>query len=286
MQGDGSQRRNVARCSTMPSRRRSSRSTPPTLRMGSSTSVTSQGAFRRRPRRRARAGDGSSDHTALRTVPTRRDRPEGAGRVTRRTDPRAPAACDARGGPTRDVRVVRNAYLGHQSASLGLLSLGPISTCQSCGSAGLRPALFLGFLPPVNSMRPLGAPAERSPGSRPSCSSARRATWRSSASRSSRRSCSRPDIRTHRFDARLAGELRRACQRGLRPSGWPRGTRRRHRLERRNAPRELSRAGPTCAGIEPTERRNSPASTASGRSRASSARRRRLDWASTAARDS
>ena len=59
--------------------------------------------------------------------------------------------------------MVRNAYLGHRSASLGLLSLGPISTCQSCGSAGLRPALFLGFLPPVNSMRPLGAPADEEP---------------------------------------------------------------------------------------------------------------------------
>jgi C-methyltransferase C-terminal domain/Methyltransferase domain/Putative zinc binding domain len=43
------------------------------------------------------------------------------------------------------------------------VSLGPISACQICGSHELRSALFLGFLPPVNSMRPLGAPADEEP---------------------------------------------------------------------------------------------------------------------------
>ena len=43
------------------------------------------------------------------------------------------------------------------------MSLGPISACQICGSRDLRSALFLGFLPPVNSMRPLGTPADEEP---------------------------------------------------------------------------------------------------------------------------
>jgi SAM-dependent methyltransferase len=43
------------------------------------------------------------------------------------------------------------------------VTLGPISACQICGAADLRSALFLGFLPPVNSMRPLGAPADAEP---------------------------------------------------------------------------------------------------------------------------
>jgi hypothetical protein len=43
------------------------------------------------------------------------------------------------------------------------VKLGPITACQICGAAGLRSALFLGFLPPVNSMRALGAPADAEP---------------------------------------------------------------------------------------------------------------------------
>ena len=43
------------------------------------------------------------------------------------------------------------------------MTLGPISACQICGEINLRSALFLGFLPPVNSMRPLGAPADEEP---------------------------------------------------------------------------------------------------------------------------
>jgi C-methyltransferase-like protein/methyltransferase family protein/putative zinc binding protein len=43
------------------------------------------------------------------------------------------------------------------------VTLGPISACQICGEINLRSALFLGFLPPVNSMRPLGAPADEEP---------------------------------------------------------------------------------------------------------------------------
>jgi hypothetical protein len=40
---------------------------------------------------------------------------------------------------------------------------GPIACCQICGGLDLQSALFLGFLPPVNSMRPLGAPADSEP---------------------------------------------------------------------------------------------------------------------------
>lgn len=43
------------------------------------------------------------------------------------------------------------------------MTLGPISACQICGSEDLRSALFLGYLPPVNSMRALGAPAIEEP---------------------------------------------------------------------------------------------------------------------------
>jgi C-methyltransferase C-terminal domain/Methyltransferase domain/Putative zinc binding domain len=41
--------------------------------------------------------------------------------------------------------------------------LGPIYACQICGATNLRSALFLGFLPPVNSMRELGAAADAEP---------------------------------------------------------------------------------------------------------------------------
>jgi SAM-dependent methyltransferase len=40
---------------------------------------------------------------------------------------------------------------------------GPIDRCQICGSQRLRSVLFLGFLPPVNSMRPLGVRADSEP---------------------------------------------------------------------------------------------------------------------------
>jgi hypothetical protein len=43
------------------------------------------------------------------------------------------------------------------------VSLGPVSACQVCGARELRSALFLGFLPPVNSMRAVGAKAEAEP---------------------------------------------------------------------------------------------------------------------------
>lgn len=39
------------------------------------------------------------------------------------------------------------------------MSLGAISACQNCGSGDLQSAVFLGYLPPVNSMRRLGEPA-------------------------------------------------------------------------------------------------------------------------------
>jgi hypothetical protein len=40
---------------------------------------------------------------------------------------------------------------------------GPVDRCQICGSAALESALFLGFLPPVNTMRPIGQPADSEP---------------------------------------------------------------------------------------------------------------------------
>ena len=49
------------------------------------------------------------------------------------------------------------------SGSLGHVTLGPISACQICGGSDLHSALFLGFLPPVNSMRPIGTAADAEP---------------------------------------------------------------------------------------------------------------------------
>jgi hypothetical protein len=43
------------------------------------------------------------------------------------------------------------------------MTYGPIDGCQICGGHDLQSALFLGFLPPVNSMRSLGAPADSEP---------------------------------------------------------------------------------------------------------------------------
>ncbi len=38
---------------------------------------------------------------------------------------------------------------------VGVLTYGPIKACQISGSTNLRPVLFLGYLPPVNTMRPI-----------------------------------------------------------------------------------------------------------------------------------
>jgi C-methyltransferase C-terminal domain/Methyltransferase domain/Putative zinc binding domain len=43
------------------------------------------------------------------------------------------------------------------------MPLGPTFACQICGTAELQSALFLGYLPPVNTMRELGAPADAEP---------------------------------------------------------------------------------------------------------------------------
>lgn len=43
------------------------------------------------------------------------------------------------------------------------MNLGPIVACQICEAKALQSALFLGFLPPVNSMRAIGAPADAEP---------------------------------------------------------------------------------------------------------------------------
>jgi SAM-dependent methyltransferase len=40
---------------------------------------------------------------------------------------------------------------------------GPVEQCQSCGARDLVPALFLGFLPPVNTMRSLGSAPDSEP---------------------------------------------------------------------------------------------------------------------------
>jgi SAM-dependent methyltransferase len=40
---------------------------------------------------------------------------------------------------------------------------GPVEQCQSCGARDLVSALFLGFLPPVNTMRRLGVPPDSEP---------------------------------------------------------------------------------------------------------------------------
>ena len=42
-------------------------------------------------------------------------------------------------------------------AKTDALAYGPITACQISGSTDLRPALSLGYLPPVNTMRPIGA---------------------------------------------------------------------------------------------------------------------------------
>ena len=43
------------------------------------------------------------------------------------------------------------------------MSHGPVEGCQICGERELESALFLGFLPPVNSMRPIGTRADSEP---------------------------------------------------------------------------------------------------------------------------
>lgn len=43
------------------------------------------------------------------------------------------------------------------------MGVGPVESCQICGGHNLASALFLGFLPPVNRMRPVGAPADSEP---------------------------------------------------------------------------------------------------------------------------
>jgi SAM-dependent methyltransferase len=43
------------------------------------------------------------------------------------------------------------------------MPLGPISACQICGATELRSALFLGYLPAVNTMRELGTRADAEP---------------------------------------------------------------------------------------------------------------------------
>lgn len=40
---------------------------------------------------------------------------------------------------------------------------GPIGSCQVCGSTDLRSVLFLGYLPPVNTMRPFGTLPDQEP---------------------------------------------------------------------------------------------------------------------------
>lgn len=44
-----------------------------------------------------------------------------------------------------------------------MADIGPVTACQTCGHAPLTPVLFLGYLPPVNVMRPIGAPHAEEP---------------------------------------------------------------------------------------------------------------------------
>ena len=80
-----------------------------------------------------------------------------------------PSACSASAPGSPSKRASAGPTTGTRDSSskrwvsLGHVTLGPISACQICGGSDLRSALFLGFLPPVNSMRPLGTPADAEP---------------------------------------------------------------------------------------------------------------------------
>jgi hypothetical protein len=41
-----------------------------------------------------------------------------------------------------------------------MLTHGPVERCQNCAEGDLRPVIFLGYLPPVNALRPLDRPAD------------------------------------------------------------------------------------------------------------------------------
>jgi SAM-dependent methyltransferase len=51
----------------------------------------------------------------------------------------------------------------HGQLMAGAVSSKIVENCQVCGAANLRPVLFLGFLPPVNEMREIGAPLGEQP---------------------------------------------------------------------------------------------------------------------------
>ena len=52
-----------------------------------------------------------------------------------------------------------------------------VGRCQICANSGLEPILFLGYLPPVNRMNPIGKNLASKAAIRPSCFTVRGVTW-------------------------------------------------------------------------------------------------------------
>ncbi len=51
----------------------------------------------------------------------------------------------------------REDVAGAQRSAFGTGGSVPVVSCQSCGSPDLEPVIFVGYLPPVNTMPPIGA---------------------------------------------------------------------------------------------------------------------------------
>ena len=121
-----------------------------------------------------------------------------------------------------------------------------VDRCQVCGSATLESVLFLGYLPPVNQMRPVGTAASRAAGvSSRAASLHDLPAGAAGPDRRSGDSLSRRVSVHERHDADPARELRRAPARSRPASlGLARiRARRRRRIERRHAARELQGGG-------------------------------------------
>ena len=141
-----------------------------------------------------------------------------------------------------------------------------VDRCQVCGSTDLESVLFLGYLPPVNQMRPIGQRPHEQPAYPAELLHCPRLPAR--AARPHRRSRDSVSARVsvhQRHDADSARELRRAAARS---HAAPRSARhragRRHRVERRHAARELQGRRPprvrrrADADGEPGERARHP----------------------------
>ena len=53
--------------------------------------------------------------------------------------------------------------LNHNTSTLGTGRSALVERCQACGSGDLRSILFLGYLPPVNTMSPIGSRPDEQP---------------------------------------------------------------------------------------------------------------------------